>query len=247
MPITMRDFAPAMGFLCEMLPMQRPMSDEALAMAWETLPVAAKVHLDSRVLTFAVKQRLVDPAPSREQALHIQLLRYVFPVERTVRRERGEEVNADRVILEGGLRSDLAERMAAGDQFHDPGPVRQEQRAAASMAPRLPSGGEAWHPGLMTAEARDRHLAGITAEVRRILKTSPARPRSPQELSQGLRWYARALQGFWTLQADSGGVAAAWIRENPAEAQRLLAEARGGGSGVIEPAGVVDEFAGCLK
>lgn len=226
MAITMRDFAPAMGFLCEMLPMQRALSDEALAMAWETVPGAAKIHLTRESLAFAVKQRLVDPAPPKEQALHIALLRYVFPVERTVRRERGEEVNSDRVILENGPRADLAERMGAPDRFHDPAPARHEQ-APPPTQPRLPGRGGYWHPSQATTAQRQRHLERIEARLEALLAQGPdGVVHAGAQLLQGLSWYRRALEGFWLLEADNGGIAAAWIQRNPAEARVMLRDAK---------------------
>lgn len=236
MALTMRDFAPAMGFLCEMLPMQRALSDEALAMAWETMPNAAKIHLTRESLAFAVKQRLVDPAPPKEQALHIQLLRYVFPVERTVRRERGEEVNSDRVLLENGPRADLAERMAAPDRFHDPAPVRHEQ--APPQRPRLPGGGRAWHPSEMTAQQHAAHLERVAAAMQRLRERGDAgrawRVDDPR-LAQGRWWFQRCLDGFWPLEADDGGIAAAWILANGRLADALLQQAQSA-PGVLPPA-----------
>lgn len=225
MAITMRDFAPAMGFLCEMLPMQRALSDEALAMAWETMPNSAKIHLTQESLAFAVKQRLVDPAPPKEQALHIALLRYVFPVERTVRRERGEDAISDRVLLENGPRADLRERIQEPDRFHDPAPVREDLQPARERAPRLPAGG-AWHPSMMTGEQRYAHVCRVEARMEQILAAGPDdRAWTASQLEQGLWWFERALQGFWPLEADKGGVAAAWVRSNPQRARAMVERA----------------------
>jgi hypothetical protein len=236
MALTMRDFAPAMGFLCEMLPMQRALSDEALAMAWETMPGAAKAHLTRESLAFAVKQRLVDPTPPRDQALHVQLLRYVFPVERTVRRERGEEVNADRVLLENGPRADLAERMAAPDRFHDPAPVRHGQ--APPQRPRLPGGGRAWHPSEMTAQQHAAHLERVAAAMQRLRERGDDgrgwKDTDPR-LAQGHWWFQRCLDGFWPLEADDGGIAGAWILANGRQADALLQQAQSA-PGVLPPA-----------
>jgi len=236
MALTMRDFAPAMGFLCEMLPMQRALSDEALAMAWETMPGAAKAHLTRESLAFAVKQRLVDPAPPKDQALHVQLLRYVFPVERTVRRERGEEVNADRVLLENGPRADLAERMAAPDRFHDPAPVRHEQ--APPQRPRLLGGGRAWHPSEMTAQQHAAHLERVAAAMQHLRERGDDgrdwKSTDPR-LAQGRWWFQRCLDGFWPLEADDGGIAGAWILANGRQADALLQQAQSA-PGLLPPA-----------
>jgi hypothetical protein len=235
MAITMRDFAPAMGFLCEMLPMQRALSDEALAMAWETVPNGAKIHLTRESLAFAVKQRLVDPAPPKEQALHIALLRYVFPVERTVRRERGEEVNSDRVILENGPRADLAERMGAPDRFHDPAPARHEQ--APPERPRLPGGGRQWHPSELDPAQLRSHVQRVEVAVQRIrAKGADGREWKPAQLAQGRWWLERALAGFWPMECDDGGIAAAWVLRNGTWADDLLKRALAGKAPVLPAA-----------
>jgi hypothetical protein len=235
--ITMRDFAPAMGFLCEMLPMQRALSDEALAMAWETMPNGAKLHLTQESLAFAVRQRLVDPAPPKEQALHIALLRYVFPVERTIRRERGEEVIGDRVLLENGPRADLPERMAHGDRFHDPAPVRHEQAPPPPERPRLPGGGRAWHPSELSPEQLRSHVQRIETAMQRLRVKGPGdRAWRPEQLAQGKWWFEKALQGFWPLQVDDGGLGAAWILSNPREADALLGRALAGNLPALPPA-----------
>jgi len=240
MAITMRDFAPAIGFLCEMLPMQRALSDEAIAMAWETIPNVAKLQLTPEMLGFAVKQRLMDPAPPKEQAPHIALLRYVFPVERTTKREHGDEVHQDRVILDNGPRADIAQRMAAPERFHDPGPVRHEH-APPPERPRLPGrGSNGWHPSQMTPSERQRHLQRIAADVEQVIMAGAGAARSDEQLARGFRWFRQAVQGFWGLNCDSSGVAAAWIAANPAEARALVRdaiEAAGAAGAAAEPAG----------
>lgn len=248
MAITMRDFLPAMGLLAEMLPMQRALGDEALAMAWETMPNAAKIHLTPDSLAFAVRQRLMDPDPPKEQALHIALLRYVFPIERTIRRERGEEVACDRVLLENGPRADLRERMDAPGRFHDPAPARQEQ-APPPERRRLQGRGGWWHPSQMTPVERQRHLQRVEARLEALLAQGPdGVVRSGAQLLQGLAWYRRALEGFWPLEVDDGGIAAAWIRCNPADARKMLQEAMAGtGPALPAPDAVVAGFAGGVE
>lgn len=240
MAITMRDFVPAMGFLAEMLPMQRALSDEALAMVWETVPNAAKIHLTPASLAFAVQQRLLDPAPPKEQALHVCLLRYVFPVERTVRRERGEEVAHDQVLLENGPRSDLRERMAQPDRFHDPAPSRQEHQAVPSR-PQLPGRGNAyWHPNQLTPQQRRDHIQGVAAHLERLLSGGQdGRDWTGSQLAQGRWWFGQALAGFWPLQADDGGIAAAWAVRNESLARQMVSDALAGTAPALPPAGAI--------
>ena len=235
MAIDELDFIPAMGFLCEMLPMQRALSDEALAMAWETMPNGAKLHLTRESLAFAVKQRLVDPAPPKEQALHVALLRYVFPVERTIRRERGEEVNSDRVILENGPRADLAERMAAPDRFHEPGPVRPELLALPEQR-RLPAAATIPHWARMTPEELRAHVDQIAAVMQRVwARGMDGRVWPPAALTLGRFAFSRALQGVWPLDPDSAS--SAWILRNPERAAEMLEQAK---AGLLQAAPVVD-------
>jgi hypothetical protein len=189
----------------------------------------------------------MDPDPPKEQALHIQLLRYVFPLERTVRRERGEEVNCDRVLLENGPRTDLAERMAAPDHFHDPAPVRHEQ-APPPERPRLPGGGRQWHPSQMTAEQRAAHLQGVAAAMQRLRdggglpqgrgwRTRGLMP-DDSRLAKGQWWFQRCLDGFWPLECDDAGTAVAWIMANGRLADDLLQQAQSA-PGLLPPAEAV--------
>lgn len=245
MAISMRDFAPALGFLAEMLPMQRALSDEALAMLWETVPNAAKIHLSPDSLAFAVRQRLLDPAPPKEQALHVCLLRYVFPVERTLRRERGEEVVCDRVLLEAGPRSDLAERMAQPDRFHDPAPARQEHQVPPPRPQLSGRGNGFWHPSQLTAQLRREHIQGVGAHLERLLSQGQNdRAWSGGQLAQGQWWLGRALEGFWPLQCDDGGIVAAWAVRNESLARQMVADALANAAPALPPAeGLVAEVA----
>jgi hypothetical protein len=220
--ITDLDFAVSMGFLAEMLPMQRALTPEALAMAWETLPPAAKSGLTSASLAFAVKQRLLDPMPPRDVALHIGLLRYVFPVDRTIRRERGEDVTGDLVVLERGPRTDLARRMADPDRFHDPAPAREEH--APASARRLTASGF-WHPSQLTPEERRAHVEKVARQVELICaKGDPGDQLTASVLKSARRLFERALQGFMPLHHDN--IAAIWVLRNRSVAEAMIEAAR---------------------
>jgi hypothetical protein len=216
--ITDLDFTASMGFLAEMLPMQRALTPEALAMTWETLPPAAKIHLTPASLAFAVKQRLLDPQPQKEMALHIGLLRYVFPVERTTTRERGESVIADKVIFEHGPRRDLAQRMAQPDRFHDPAPAREEH--APASARRLAAGGH-WHASMDSPEKRRDKLREVLRQVEQIrAKGDPGTrlTRAEEATARGLFVYV--LQGFLPLKPDN--IAALWMLRNRKQADEMI-------------------------
>ena len=219
--ISLEEFQAALSGLQNLLPMARPLGAAAMVLAWDSFPLQAKADLTDEILLFAIQQRLQDPTPPRDVAPHLSLLRYCYPCERTIRRERGEEVITDSPILERGLRKDLAQRMAAPDRFHDTGPSRIEQ----APAPQLPAG-RPWHPGDLSIDARATHLQRIKADVERICQQGPGdlHPTRSQ-LSQGRWWYERALAGYWGLHCDAGGLAAAWICRNQAWAEQLLSAA----------------------
>ena len=222
--ITLEEFQAAVTSLLQLLPMQRPLTAAALVLAWDTFPERAKIDLTDEILLFAVQQRVLDPEPPKGVAPHVALLRYAYPVDRTIRRERGEEVISDQPMVERGLRRDLAQRMAAPDRFHEPGPARQEQ--APPERPRLPGGGRQWHPSGLSPEALRRHVQRVEAAMQRVRDHGmDGREWKPAQLAQGKRWFEKALQGFWPLECDDGGLATAWILRNGTVADALVAKA----------------------
>ena len=231
--ITLEEFQAAITSLLQLLPMQRPLTPAALVLAWDTFPASAKRDLTGEVLRFCVGQRLMDPAPPKELAPHLALLRYAYPLEN------------DRPATERRLRSDLSERMAAPDRFHDPAPVRHEQ-APPPERPRLSGGGRQWHPSQMTAEQHAAHLRGVAAAMQRLrdrgdegrdFRVRGWKADDPR-LAQGRWWFQRCLDGFWPLEADDGGLAGAWILANGHLADDLLQQAQSA-PGVLPPAEAV--------
>jgi hypothetical protein len=227
--ITLEEFQAAITSLLQLLPMQRPLTPAALVLAWDTFPASAKRDLTGEVLRFCVGQRLMDPAPPKELAPHLALLRYAYPLEN------------DRPATERRLRSDLAERMAAPDHFHDPAPVRHEQTPPPERL-RLPGGGRQWHPSQMTAEQHAAHLRGVAAAMQRLRDrgdTGRGWKADDSRLAQGRWWFQRCLDGFWPLQAaDDGGIAGAWILANGRLADDLLQQAQSA-PGLLPPAEAV--------
>jgi hypothetical protein len=220
--ITLEEFQAAVTSLLQLLPMQRPLTAPALVLAWDTFPAPAKRDLTGEVLRYCVSQRLLDPAPPKELAPHLALLRYAYPLEH------------DRPITERGLRADLAERMSAPDRFHDPAPVRHEQ--APPERPRLPGGGRPWNPSELSPEALRAHVERVEAAMQRIWAGGmDGRSWEPGHLAWGRFAFGRALQGLWPLEADSP--ASAWILRNPTQAAEMLEQAR---AGLLQAAPVVD-------
>lgn len=203
------DFQAAMTGLLQMLPMHRQMTGPALVLAWDTMPITARLQLDVESLQWACSQRLMDPNPPKELALHLSLLRYVYPLEN------------DRAKVELGLRQDLAERMADPDRFHDPAPARQEYQ----QAKRLPASGF-WHPSQLTPEQRKAHVERLSVEVEALLAGSGDEQEwTALQLHQGWWWFKKAVEGYWPLKADGGGIARAWVFRSPVAARGMISTA----------------------
>ena len=211
--ITHRDFLGSLGLLQELLPMQRALSEQALALAWRTFPQAAKDQLTPDMLEFAVTQRLLDPTPPREQALHLSILRYVFPVSRMTRIERGEEVFCDLAIFDRGPRQDLAQRMAQPDRFHDPSPKKPENLPVVDASMRLP--------------ASSNTLRSFQAAVEAIIARGHKLEFSHDQIRAGETRFAKLLSNC--VPPDPGDYmdcANGWILRNPDEARDMVSSKR---------------------
>jgi hypothetical protein len=240
--ITIEEFQVAVSSLLQLLPMQRALDPAALLLAWDTFPERAKIDLTDEILLYAVQQRMLDPEPPKGVAPHVALLRYAYPVDRTIRRERGEEVVSDYPMLERGLRRDLAQRMAAPDRFHDPSPIRHEQ---TPPQPRLSAGSTQWHPDHLTTEQRRAHVRAVASAVSKLRERGiDSRIWSAAQLAGGRWLFEKALQGFWPLETDDGGIAAAWVLRNANRADQLLEAAADGNLNAPPAESVVASFAG---
>ena len=233
--ITIEDFQVALSSLVQLLPLQRALDPAALLLAWDTFPERAKLDLSGEILLYAVQQRFLDTEPPKGLAPHVNLLRYVYPVDRTIRRERGEDVISDQPMVERGLRRDLAQRMAAPDRFHEPGPVRQEQLAPAEQ-PRLSAADTIPHWARMTTEELRAHVDQVAGVMQRVWASGmDGRSWEPGTLAWGRFAFGRALQGVWPLDPDSPS--SAWILRNPTQAADMLEKAK---AGLLQAAPVVD-------
>jgi hypothetical protein len=67
---------------------------------------------------------------------------------------------------------------------------------------------------------------------------------SAAQLAQGRWWFEKALQGFWPLEADDAGIAAAWILRNGRWVDQLLEAAADGTAKATPAEDVVASFAG---
>jgi len=241
--ITIEHHHTALTTLMQLLPMSKQLTGAAMTMAWETFPERAKFDLTEEALLFAVQQRMLDPQPPKDVAPHIALLRYVYPVNRTTRRERGEEVINDHPMIERGLRHDLAKRMADPGQFHEL--VRTVPEQAPQEAPRLVAGPERQQPWAMSTTQRRAHVERIAATVAKIRADGMDDcVWTPAQLKTGRWWFEKALQGLWSMEIDGAAIAAAWVLRNPGWADELISVALAGELEPVAPEKVVAGFAG---
>ena len=204
--ITIEEFQVALTALYQVLPMARQMTATALVVAWDTFP---KQQLTPQTLAFAVSQRVMDSDAPKEVPLHLSLLRYLYPLRN------------DYADVERGLRSDLAERMAQPDRFHDPAPAREEH--APASARRLTASGY-WHPSMLTPEQLRAHVQKVAEQVERVrAKGDPGTRMTPAQEVLACMLFAKALQGFMPLHHDN--LAALWVLRNRKWADEMIQKA----------------------
>ena len=245
--IEAEEFQAVMSGMQQLFPMAKALTPAALVTAWDTFPDRAKLDLDSEMLLYAAQQRTLDPDFPRETPPHIALLRYLYPVKRNTRAERGHEVVTDLPMFERGLRRDLAIRMADPSRFHEL--VDQRPEHTPVEVPRLPSGAtesnQPWHPSRRPVQERQAHLQAIERSVKRLRAHGmDDRTWTPQQLNVGRWWFQKALMGYWSMDQDGAAIAAAWVLRNPSWADELIALALGGELKPVTPDRVVAEFVG---
>jgi hypothetical protein len=183
--------------LLEVLPMHRPLSPPALALVWDTFPQVAKEQLTPASLEWACGQRLLDPNPPKDVAIHHAVLRYVYPLEN------------NRAAFHRGLRHDLAERMAEPDRFHDPAPVRLENLPVVDPSMRLPAGGN--------------NLRSFLAAVEAIIERGPEVEFLLFQIRAGRAKFERLLSNCVPPDpSDYMDCANGWILRNPDEARAMV-------------------------
>ena len=124
-PLTFEHFRQTLTALSSVLPFAKPLGEEAWLLLWLTFPDHAKQHLTPAMWTYAAGQRLMDPAPAKELAIHLQLLRYLYRLENGMPN------------LQWGLKLDLAVRMAHVGTFHEPEPRSLADQVAAEGPPNV--------------------------------------------------------------------------------------------------------------
>ena len=104
--ITEQEFCSVLLALSRTLPRFKPWDEMAMSLAWMTFPEKAKQELTREMLLYAAGQRRLDPSPSEDVPLDLQLLDYVF------RNRDG------RACVDWGLKADLPERMQRPNVFN---------------------------------------------------------------------------------------------------------------------------------
>ena len=100
------NFRQVLTALTSALPFAKPLGEEAWLLLWLSFPDHAKQHVSPDMWIYAARQRLMDPAPAKDVAIHIQLLRYLYRLENGIPN------------MEWGLKYDLLARMEKSG-FHD--------------------------------------------------------------------------------------------------------------------------------
>jgi hypothetical protein len=209
--ISEQEFTASLVSASEMLPMMRQLSPITLATIYIQLPKKVINEMSLIVLQYAIKQRMMDPFPPDNIALHMQLFRYVYPVQDNV------------AVLSRQLREDLKERMSNPDVFHDVSPKRNEfmtpNHGEHILAPSA-----YWHPNKMSTEQWRKHFKTLGLQIS-MISEEDKEPMTIEQLLDGKWLYKRSLAGFWLLNIDTGKIATNWILRNKNLAQEMLVEA----------------------
>lgn len=140
-------FIDLLAGLVESLPHQKTLSERGLAFAWSSFPEQAKRQLEPVHLAYACNQRILDPEPRQQLAIHIQLLAYLYPLEAGV------------PMVDRGLRPDLPLRMERPQVFHPLSIYQAHQAPALIPAPPV---------GVISRESaaeRQQRLARLAAQT----------------------------------------------------------------------------------
>jgi hypothetical protein len=244
--IEVEEFQAFMSGMQQLNPMAKTLTASALVTAWGLFPSRAKLDLDSEMLLYAAQQLTLDPDRPRDIELHVAIMRYLYPVRRSTRTERGQEVVTLLPLYERGLRHDLAHRMANPEQFHELVRTLPEHTPADALPLAAASDhGQPWQPSQRPPQQRQAHVQGIVQAVERLRAHGmDDREWTPAQLKLGRWWFEKALQGYWSMDQDGSAIAAAWVLSNPSWADELIALARGGELKPVAPDRVVAEFVG---
>jgi len=120
--LTFETFSHPLEALNAVLPFAKAINEGAWMLLWGTFPQHAKQHVTPAMWAYAAGQRLLDPAPAKELAIHLQLLRYIY------RLENGMPNFA------WGIKEDIQQRMACPELFNPEPRSLADQVAAGGIA-----------------------------------------------------------------------------------------------------------------
>jgi hypothetical protein len=252
--IEVEEFQAFMSGMQQLNPMAKTLTASALVTAWGLFPSRAKLDLDSEMLLYAAQQLALDPDRPRDIELHVAIMRYLYPVRRSTRTERGQEVVTLLPLYERGLRHDLAHRMANPEQFHELVRTLPDYTPAEvpRLAPGVTHGGELWHQ--WTAAQHQAHVRGVADAVARLrasgiddgtlINGSMGDASVLSQLNVGRFLFEKSLQGVWPMNFEAMKLSAAWVLRNPRWADDLIAMALGGELKPVAPDRVAAEFVG---
>jgi len=100
-----QSFALGLRTVSGFLPYAKKLADDEIKFLWLLIPQQVKDDVSDEVWAYACNQRLLDPNPDKEQALHLQLLKYVY------------RVRDGQPAFDWGFKEDLPQRMKAGAVF----------------------------------------------------------------------------------------------------------------------------------
>ena len=137
--LTYESFSQTLEALNSVLPFAKAINPQAWLLLWGTFPDHAKQHVTPAMWAYAAGQRLMDPEPAKELAIHLQLLQYLYRLENGMPN------------FDWGLKVDLPQRMAHSGTFHQPGPRSLADQAATD--------------GIASLDGNRHEPAGVLASV----------------------------------------------------------------------------------
>lgn len=88
------------------LPYGKKLTNEEVQFLWLLLPADVKAAVTDEMWAYGCSQRMLDPDPSKELPLHLQVLSYLF------------RIRDGQPAFDWGVKADLQHRMALPSCFH---------------------------------------------------------------------------------------------------------------------------------
>ncbi|WP_438983872.1 hypothetical protein [Vulcanococcus sp.] len=88
------------------LPYGKKLTNEEVQFLWLLLPADVKAAVTDEMWAYGCSQRMLDPDPSKDLALHLQVLSYLF------------RIRDGQPAFDWGVKADLHHRMALPSCFH---------------------------------------------------------------------------------------------------------------------------------